>query len=159
MELSLTSDFNATPEAVWATFDSEAFQARLAAESGMVKKVLEDREEDGLRHRRTQVERTKPLPGFVAKVLGTKKLTYIQIDQCNPAANHSDWKVEVPALGDRVSVSGRTSFTATPTGCHRVMKGNVSVRVPLVGKAVEKAVANSFTKTAARAVELVRTLL
>lgn len=159
MELSVTSDFNATPEAVWAAFESEAFEARLAEESGMNKTILEERVEGTVRHRRTQVERRKPLPGFAAKVLGSKTLTYIQIDRFDSQTNCSEWSVQIPALGDRVSVSGTTSISATPTGCHRVLKGDVSIRVRVVGKTVEKAVAGDFQKTAARAVELVRRLL
>jgi len=80
---------------------------------------------------------------------------------------------EVPADADlhcpycRDSLTGlvahcngcNTSLAATATGCHRELIGNVTVRVPLVGKAVEKAVAGDFAKSAARAVEIARSLL
>ena len=159
MKLSVTSEFNASPETVWAAFESEAFEARLEQESGMVKTLLETRTEGGVRYQRIRVERRKPLPGFVAKVLGSKTLGFVQTERFDSATSCSNWSVEVPALGDRVSVSGSTSITATPTGSRRVLQGEVSVRVRLVGGAIEKAVVGDFQKTAARAVEIARTFL
>ena len=159
MKLYVESVFNATPEEVWDVFNSEAFGKALAAESGMQSNLLEEHEVNGIRHKKTQVKRSKDLPRIAAKVLGTQKLTYIQSDRYNPATHHLDWDVAVPAIGDKFKVSGKTYVEATATGSRRVVDGDVSVRVRLVGKAIEKAVAGEFQKTAERAVEIARRLM
>ena len=65
----------------------------------------------------------------------------------------------MPAIGDKFTVTGKTYVEATATGSRRVVDGDVSVRVRLVGKAIEKAVAGEFQKTAERAVEIARRLM
>jgi hypothetical protein len=159
VELALTSEFSVEPPAVWAVFYSEEFEALLAQESGMVKTILEDCEEGGIRDCRIRVERRRPLPTFVAKALRTERLTYVQSERFDRAASVLSWTVEIPALGDRVSVGGTTRIDPTPSGSRRVLRGDVAIKLPVIGRKLEKAVAEDFQKTAARAVELARSLL
>ncbi len=159
MKLYVESHFDATPDEVWAAFNSEAFHAALSKESGMSNRVLEEREENGIRHKKTEVKRSKDLPRIAAKVLGTKQLTYIQTDRYNPKTHTLEWEVAVPAIGDKFQVSGQTYVKATANGSRRVVDGDVSVRVRLVGGAVEKAIGGEFQKTAERAVEIARGLM
>jgi hypothetical protein len=159
MKLKVESTFDVAPEVVWATFDSEAFHAQLAAETGMKRTVVEEREEDGIHIQTTEVRRSKNLPRIAAKVLGSSQLTYIQTNRFDAAKNRLDWRVEIPAMGDRLQVSGVTSLKPTPTGCQRVLEGDITVRVRMVGAAVEKAIGGEFQKTAVRAVEIVKEIL
>jgi hypothetical protein len=159
MKMRVESTFDVSPEVVWATFDSEAFHARLAAETGMKRTVLDTRDENGIRIQKIEVRRSKDLPRIAAKVLGSSQLTYIQTNRFDAASNRLDWRVEIPAMGDRLSVSGVTSLTPSATGCHRLLDGNITVRVRMVGAAVEKAIGGEFQKTAVRAVEIVKELL
>lgn len=159
MDLFLTSQFLSAPQIVHAVYESEAFTIQLADTSGMDKSILEEREEGGFLHRRTHVVRREPLPRFVAKVLGMKKLTYVQVDRIDLGTCSSSWSVEIPSMGQRVSVSGSTVFTPSATGCQRVLRGAVTVKVPVVGRKIEKAVASDFERSAARAVEIARGLL
>ena len=157
--LQVTSEFPAPPEAVWAVFDSEEYQAKLRAQSGLLKTVLEEREEGGIVHRRTKVEREKPLPKIFAKALGSDRLTYFQVDRFDAQTNTLEWRVEVPAMGERLSVGGVTRMEVIPTGSRRVLRGEVTVKIPVLGKRMEKAVAEDFQASAERAVALVRSLL
>lgn len=159
MKMKVESRFDVEPSVVWAAFDSPEFHARMAAESGMKRKVIEEREEGGVRIQKTEVQRTKDLPAIAAKVLGTKTLTYIQTNRFDVEKNRLVWSVEIPAMGDRLQVSGVTTVTPTPKGCSRLLEGDVSVRVRLVGAAVEKAIGGEFQKTASRAVEIVKEIL
>jgi len=159
MKLRVESRFDVAPEQVWAAFDSEAFHRRLAAETGMERTILEQRDEDGIQVLKTEVKRSKELPKIAAKVLGSKQLTYIQTNRFDAASNRLTWQVEIPAMGDRLQVSGVTSLTPTATGCDRLLEGDVTVRVRLVGGAVEKAIGGEFEKTAQRAVQIVKEIL
>jgi len=159
MKLKVESRFDVAPEKVWAIFDSAEFHARMAQESGMQRKILEERQENGIQILKTEVKRSKDLPKIAAKVLGTKQLVYVQTNRFDAKKNRLVWNVEIPSLGDRLHVSGVTSLTATATGCSRLLEGDVNVRVRLVGAAVEKAIGGEFQKTATRAVEIVKELL
>jgi hypothetical protein len=159
MKIRVESRFDVPPEQVWGTFDSPEFHKRMAAESGMQRKVLEQHQENGIQITKTEVKRSKVLPRIAAKVLGTKTLTYIQTNRFDAAKNRLVWNVEIPAMGGRLHVSGVTSLTPTATGCDRLLEGDVTVRVRLVGRAVERAIGGEFQKTAARAVEIVHEIL
>jgi len=159
MKMKVESTFDVAPDAVWDAFDSEAFHSRLAAETGMVRTVLEERNEDGIQVLKTEVKRSKDLPKIAAKVLGSKQLAYIQTNRLDRARHRLSWHVEIPAMGDRLQVSGVTSLTPTATGCSRLLEGDVTVRVRLVGGAVEKAIGGEFQKTANRAVQIVKEIL
>jgi len=52
------------------------------------------------------------------------------------------FRLEVPALGDRVRVEGEVRLEpAGPGTCRRVVEAQVRVRIPLLGAALERAVA------------------
>jgi hypothetical protein len=157
--MQVVSKFDVPAEKVWETFDSPEFHRRLAAETGMERTVLEEREENGIHIKKTRVKRNRDLPRIAAKALGTKQLIYVQTNRFDPARNRLVWNVEVPAMGDRFTVSGVTSLTPTATGCDRLLEGDVTVRVRIIGRAVEKAVGGEFQKTAARAVDIVKAIL
>ena len=62
-------------------------------------------------------------------------------------------------MKDRVTVKGATTMTATPEGCRRVVDGEITVRMRLVGGQIEKAVVAEFEKSMARAVDIARELI
>jgi len=159
MDLFLSTEFDVDPLRVLEVYESQPYRQQVADASGMDKELLERRDEGDVRHERIRVQRREPLPGFVAKILGSKTLTYFQIDRTELSTGNSTWRVEIPALGERVSIRGSTTFTPTPRGCVRVVRGSVSVKVPLVGGRIEKAVAGDFQRGAARAAEIAKGLL
>jgi len=121
--------------------------------------MLASNEEDGIILTVTEVRRSRALPKIAAKVLGSKQLRYIQHDRYDPSTRTLRWTVEVPTMGDRFGVIGTTTVEATATGSRRVVDGVVSVRVRLVGGAVERAIVTEFEKTARRAVEIARDVI
>ncbi len=159
MKMRVETRFDVEPERVWAAFDCEEFHRRMTLESGLDRTVLEKREENGVFIIKTRVVRNKDLPKIAAKVLGTRRLTYLQTNSFDPANNKLRWDVDIPSLGERLKVSGTTTVTPTATGCTRVLDGDVTVKVRLIGAAVEKAVGGEFQKSVARAAEIVKEIL
>lgn len=158
-KLFVESQFNDPPAAVWDVFESDAFRDRLSAETGLVQELLEERNEGDVQIRRVKFTSGNDLPKLVAKALGAPRLSYEQTNRFDPANNKLDWSVDLPMLGDRVSVEGVTRLTPTDAGCRRTVDGSIEVRMRMVGGQIEKAVVKEFEKSMVRAVELAKQML
>ncbi len=159
-KLRVESDLPITPEAAWALFESPEYRQRLNERAQISQEVLDEAPRAGgriLRRLRTEPERE--LPGMVSSLLGASKLSYVQENELDPAARRIDWTVKLEVLTDKVDVSGSTVLEPTPTGCRRVVDGDIRVRVMLVGGQIEKAVVAEFEKSMRRAVEVARELI
>ncbi|MBX2796967.1 MAG: DUF2505 domain-containing protein [Myxococcales bacterium] len=160
MKLYVENELPADPATVWEVFDSPEYRERLAARADIQQEILEERTEGNVVIRRIRTEPNRELPAMAAKVLGAKKLSYIQENRYDPDASRLDWTVTLEAMPDRVQVSGSTTCTALDDGtCHRVVDGDIEVRVRLVGRQIEKAVVAEFEKSMRRAVEVAQEIL
>lgn len=160
MKLYVESTLPIDPEGGWKIFESEAFDARLREQTRMtIERISETQEGEHVVVRVLKYTSGTDLPALVAKALGSKRLTYEQTNRMDYAANRLDWAVQLPVLSDRVTVKGSTSMTATPDGCRRVVDGEITVRMRLVGGQIEKAVVAEFEKSMGRAVEIARDLI
>jgi hypothetical protein len=146
------------PTTAWRLFESDEFDVRLAQQTNITAEKLEQTETpDGMVSRRMRYRSATELPSIVAKALGSKNLTYEQTNHMNRNTGTMVWSVQLPI--DRVKVAGTTAITAHPQGCRRVVDGEISVAVPLIGGQIEKAVVGEFEKSMGRAVDIVRQLI
>jgi hypothetical protein len=164
MRLFVESVLPVPPARAWALFESAEFRSRLDARANLRTEVLSTREETTPDGRTIEVRRMKftsgnELPGVVAKLLGTRHLTYEQENRLDAASSRLDWVVKLPVMSDRVRVAGSTVIHPHPEGCRRVLDGVCEVKVALVGGQIEKAVVSEFERSMGRAVELVRELI
>ena len=160
MKLYVESHLPVDPESAWKVFESEAFDERLRAETGMtVEKISETPEGDGVVIRKMRFTSGNELPKLVAKALGSKHLTYTQTNRMDYGASRLDWTVELPVLQDRVSVAGVTTIEPAADGCRRVVDGEIHVRMRMVGGQIEKAVVAEFERSMGRAVDIARQLI
>ena len=156
MKLHLESDLSFDPATAWSIFESPEFEARLEDATDLVCTLLEERMEGAIKVRRLKYESKRDLPAIAGKALGMKRLTYEQHNRFDAEKSALSWKVVLPVLTDRVSVSGVTTILPTPTGARRVVDGDIEVRMRLVGGQIEKAVVAEFERGMVRAVDLVR---
>ena len=158
-KLHVESHLPVTPEVCWDVFESEAFRTRLSVHTGLLSELLDEHDEGPVNVRRLKYTSGNDLPGVVAKALGAKRLSYEQINRLDLSRGRLDWVVHLPKIGDRVTVAGITSAVATPTGCTRIVSGEIEVKIPLIGGQIEKAVVGEFQKSMERAVDLARTMI
>ena len=156
MKLYLASDLDFSPETAWSIFESPEFEKRLEDATDLVCTVLEEKMEGEIKVRRLKYESKRDLPKMVAKALGASRLTYEQHNRFDPAKSQLTWKVVLPVLADRVKAGGTTTISATSKGARRVVDGDVTVKMRLIGGQIEKAVVAEFERGMARAVDLVR---
>ena len=158
MRLHVESTLDMDPATAWGFLESDAFRERLQARANVRVDLLSERTEGRVTIRQLRYVSGNELPSIAAKILGSKQLTYEQTNRLDLERSRLEWTVKLPVAGDRVSVRGVTTITATPTGCHRVVEGQITVAIPLVGGRIEAAVVAEFEKSMGRAVEIVREL-
>ena len=155
MKLYVETELPVDPATAWEIFESPEYKERLAAQAEITQEMLEEREEDGVVHRRIRTVPDRELPGMIASLIGASKLSYVQENTFDRAANRLDWKVKLEVLTDKVDVSGSTVVEALPEGgSRRVVDGDITVRVRFVGGQIEKAVVAEFEKSMKRAAEV-----
>lgn len=158
MKLYLESDLAFDPATAWAIFESKEFEARLEEATDLVCEVLGETTEGSVQVKHLRFTSKRELPAMVARALGSKNLTYEQVNRYDAARSELAWSVQLPVMADRVSVGGVTRITPAPGGAKRVVDGEISVRVRLVGSQIEKVVVAEFERSMARAVDLARAI-
>ncbi|MEN0064718.1 MAG: DUF2505 domain-containing protein [Myxococcota bacterium] len=143
----------------WEVFESDEYKERLREQTNIKQEILETRTEGNIEIRRIRTEPDRELPGMVASAIGTKKLSYVQENRFDRASGRMEWSVELDGIGDRVTVKGVTTCVPDGDGCKRVVDGEITVKVPLVGGQIEKAVVAEFEKSMQRSNEVALDLI
>lgn len=160
MKLKLTQDFpDCTPEQLWDVFLDPRFDERLKAESGVQRELLEKRDEDGVTVIRRRVISDKKIPRLMQKALGADRIEYEQTSRLDRSKSTLEWTIQPAMMAERISIAGVTTITSTGSGCQRVIDGDISIRIALVGKKMEKRLAENIEETYTRAAEIAREML
>lgn len=147
MKVRIEHSFPFPPTTFWSIFFDADFEAEVATASKAEVTVLRDELHGDVRHRVIKVVAKTELPGPLRSILRNDGITYEQHMQVHEAKGYMDWQIIPASVADRATIQGRTTVTATATGCNRVVEGEVGVRVPLVGGRIEKLVADAIERT------------
>ena len=153
MKLDITHHYPCTPEVFWEMFWDDDYDQRLSEGTAVTRQLIEEWEEDGQRCWRMRFIPDRELPRPVAKLLGSDKLVYDQKNRLDEANNTLHWEVIPTVLADKVVARGRMFVVPNDGGCDRVVKGEVTVNVPLVGGRIEKTILANVAESYDRAVE------
>jgi hypothetical protein len=159
MRFTMTHDFDCDPQTLWDIFESPEFDKRLERESQVRREVLNKSTEGDLEVTHLLCTSLKEMPAPMAKALGTKSFVFEQVGKLNRKANVLRWEVIPSVLKDRISASGTTRITPRDSGCTRTIEGEISIRLPIVGKAMEEKLAGNVQESYARAAEIARTMI
>lgn len=148
MKIDIRHDFPCDCETYWRSFNDPAFIARMESLTNMERTVLsEETLEDGTVKRLQRFQTQVTLPGPAAAAIGVKQLFYDQESITDAARFHVAWRVIPPAVPDKIKASGTLVVQATPTGCTRIVEGDVRVTIPMMGKRIEKMVVEMLGKS------------
>lgn len=145
MKLLTRHAFPFTPEQFWDCFWDPEWEAAETEHSDMRREVISQTEVDGVVTLHQRYHTNIKLPGPVAGRMGADTLSYEQISTIDKRAGTLSWKVIPPAMQDKVVAQGAMRVVATPTGCERIVEGEVTVKVPLFGGKIEKGVVEGIT--------------
>lgn len=159
MKFELRHAFDCTPERLWEITDSDAFEARLAEATNATRELVERSETGGETYVRRRIAVKRDLPAAMVKVLGTDGIAYDQETRRKAGSNVLRWSIKPMVLQGRFSGEGETEVRPTPGGCERIIRGELVIRVPLVGGQMEKKLVDDVQASYTRAAELIRELL
>lgn len=85
------------------------------------------------------------LSSGVRKVVDPERLTWVEVSEIDVASNTTHFDIEPDHYGSMLTGSGVITITSEgEAGSLRTAKGEVSVRVPLVGGKVERAIVSGL---------------
>ncbi len=138
MKFSTDHDFPAPPEAVAALLcDPEFQQSYDLPDLGRPEVVLHSTE-GNTRHLRLRYEYLGQLDPIARRLLGNRKLTWLQDLELDLATTRGTLKFSAEAEPDRLFGNATVTIEAAGSGSRRHMAGDLHVRVPLVGGSAER---------------------
>lgn len=145
MKLHETSEYAASPEAVFNLIANADFRQASAESSGATDvKVTVDKDGDGAT---ITIVRTQPadVPDFVKKLSGDT-VTVKQVEQWGgaDAKGGRKAKVRMTIVGQPAGLEGTASITANTRGTAFELVGDVKVNVPFIGKKIEPVIAKAI---------------
>jgi hypothetical protein len=155
MEFSVVQRFRCTPEEYWERSRGDAFEQALAAASQVEVEALEPRGAV----KRTRVTQIGELPSVAQRALGTKRFCYVQEVESDDVAHATRWSIVPEVMADRVTCSGTSQLSAVADGCERVVRGSLSVRIPIVGGTIERYLGETVERGYEKAESTIRRLV
>jgi hypothetical protein len=147
MRFELTQRFHAAPDDVAAAFCDPAYYEALAAVPGLGAPAVVSRDVDGdLVHLRVRYRFTGELSSAARAVLDPAKLIWIDDSHHDLAARKVTFRMLPEHYADRFKASGSYRFEAADgdTVTVRRADGEIKVKAPFVGGAVEKAIVSGL---------------
>ena len=146
MRFHLEQPLPASVERVIDVLVDPAFLASLAALPKLgAPEVLEQRAEGATLRQRVRYRFTGSLSPAVTKVIDPRKLVWVDETVYDRSAASATFRILPEHYADRLTAGGTYRFLATgPDSCTRVADGELTVRFPFVGKAVERAIVSGL---------------
>lgn len=157
MQFRIAHRFPCTPDRFWALIREPGYEADLQKESSMDITVLQREDRGGHLLERFKLVSRTPLPALVQRAAGVDRISYEQELDSDHATKVITWKVKTLFLTDKVKCGGTSKVIPAPGGgCERVLEGEITVAVPLVGGQIEKQIVEQLQSSydkAARVIE------
>ena len=160
MRFALEQQINGPVGTVARIYAESRFYERLGELPKLGRPEVLDRRENGsVVHLAVRFRFTGNLSPAVTKVVDPARLTWVE-ESVHDLERHTVTFVMKPDnYADRLRFSGSSRFEPAGGGTRRVAEGEVAVRVPLVGKAVEGAIVSGLREHFAGEVAVVEGLL
>jgi hypothetical protein len=133
------------PDEVAAAFADPGFYETLAGLPNLGQpEVLARAEKDGHVEMRVRYRFSGELSSAVRAVVDPAKLTWVEVADHDLAARQVRFRMDADHYADRFRCSGTYGFEADGGGTRRVCRGDIEIRMPLVGRRVEKAIVSGL---------------
>jgi len=153
VKLFVRHAFPCSLDVFWQMFWDDEYDRQLAEAAGVSRETLWDRTEGATRIWRMRFTPQQELPALVASALGTRKLVYEQESRLD-AQRVLHWEVFPAVWADKVTAKGTMKASSNGTGIERIVDGDITVRVALIGGQVEKQIHKSVLDSYERAYEV-----
>lgn len=151
MKLNVRYAYPCTPARYWEMYWDDAFDEKLQENSTVDRAVLEESDVDGILTRKLRFTPENELPGPVAKIVGTKKLVYDQLNVWSRADSLMTWEVLPTFLSsDKFVAKGTYKVVPTAGGCEVHIDGDIDVKIRFIGGQIEKQIVAQIDDAYAR---------
>lgn len=138
MKFSMDHDFPADPKKVIDILCDPAFQEQLDLPDLSRPTIVEASTDGSARVLKLRYEFVGHLDPIAKKVLGNRKLTWLQELRMDTESLRGMLTFAAEADPNRMNGNGSIVLSATDAGAHRHMDGELLVKVPLIGGMAEK---------------------
>jgi hypothetical protein len=160
MRFHLDQIFRAPADDVARAYTDPALYELLGRLPKLGRPEVLDRREDGeVVHLQVRYRFTGDLSPAVRRVIDPDRLTWVEHATHDLARREVDFRMVPDHYGDKLRSSGRYRFDEQEDLTRRVAEGEVSVRVPIVGGSVERAIVSGLRQHLARETGLVERFL
>ena len=156
----IANEIPMSAQTLWETAHTPEFCAFLAREYGLIQREM-DREIHGdMMHRRIRTVVARSVPEWIGSIvtcfLGTKEITYDEIQEKRLDRFEMCWYIESPVLRDRICCSGTLRLTPVDAECCvRTVEGEILVKLIAIGGTLEKSICKEIKNTAQNLAEVV----
>ena len=148
MKFHVVHRFSASAQRYWDATDTDSCNAAIDRATAVRRELLEETSRPGRRHQRFRSVPDRRLPSVVAGAIGSDRLVLIQEQDYDD----KNLVLKFRATPEARKVAGKVRCEGTLTvrdrgdgTCERVVKGEISVAIPLVGRKIEKQVVDQLT--------------
>lgn len=149
MKLELQYSYPSDVQKVFALISDEAFRRESCEQAGATS-VEVGVESDGDDRFTVRIERTivAELPDMVKKLVGDT-VSAVQVEKWGAASADGSRSAEVSVdiVGQPAQMKGTAELTPGGAGTEFTVNGDVSVKIPLIGKRIEPEVAKAITQS------------
>jgi len=156
LKIELRHHIPCTVATFWEMFWDDRYDELVRGASAFTRTVLSDHTEGSVRRWRVRIEPDRVLPAPVRKVLGTDKLIYEQDNELDTDRGVLHWEVIPQVLSSKISARGTLQVVEEAGGVQRLVRGEIAVKVPVVGGRIEKAIVADVERSYDNAAEACR---
>ena len=147
MKFAHKHNIPASGRKAWEMTSDPEFISASYQKANATYQLLSSEEKGGKTHNRILVTVNESLPGFAAKFLGAKNLSYEQREVVDNTSMQNHWEIIVPKISAKVKAFGSFSIQDQGSSCIRLVEGEVKVSIPLIGGKIEKLIAKQLGKS------------
>ena len=156
MRFELRHAFEYPVADVWSVLSDPGYIAAAAGISDVERVVERDERRGDQQFIRTRCTSPRELPAPMRRAIRADRLVYHLEEIRNHATHSLQWRVVPAAMSDKVRAEGSYRLIATPSGCERLVKGEVRVAIPLIGGKIESGIGKELESGYDKAAELTR---
>ena len=157
MDFERRDRFSISPQQYWDLSLDPALRKAANDLSRVKRALLEEISSPGKQTRIFQVDAEDPLPLIAQKALGVAHLSYVETIVAEPETLRETWSVDMGKWADRIRIEGCTQLQpGSDGGCERVVKAQITVAIPLVGRTIEKQILSDLSQSFEKVAELTR---
>jgi hypothetical protein len=157
MKMQIRHRFDCSAQRLWDLVLDEAYQDAVDSNSGLSRELLSERKTARELVRKIRFTPDKTLPPAMARAVGKDKMSYVQDQRWKLDELKMFWTVVPDVMGDRVRSKGDFQLRALGAEqVERIVTGEITASIPLMGARVEKMVVADIEKGYERTAELTR---